>query len=250
MALSSGTCLGPYEILAAIGAGGMGEVYRALDTRLDRTVAIKILSPEVSADPDRRARFEREARTIGALSHPHICTLHDVGEQPSTGSGPATLYLVMEHLAGETLAARLAKGPLPLEQAMTVATQMADALATAHRQGVVDRDLKPGNVMLTKAGVKLLDFGLAKLTSHGEQPAAAHLASEPTRSAPLTGEGVILGTLVAAFVGLWAGAAHARVRRAQRHARVRRAQRHRWRLAGNRWLRITGIPLTSWPAGG
>ncbi|MBP1779466.1 MAG: serine/threonine protein kinase, partial [candidate division NC10 bacterium] len=118
MSLSSGARLGPYEIQTAIGAGGMGEVYKAKDTRLDRSVAIKILPAEVSADPDRRARFEREAKTIAGLNHPHICTLYDVGEQaPSTGSGQAALYLVMEHLTGETLAQRLEKGPLPLEQA-------------------------------------------------------------------------------------------------------------------------------------
>jgi len=189
MALSSGARLGPYEILAAIGAGGMGEVYKARDTRLDRSVAIKILPAHVSADPERRARFEREAKTIAGLNHPHICTLYDVGEHDGT------TYLVMEHLTGETLAQRLEKGPLPLEQALSVATEIADALAAAHRQGVIHRDLKPGNVMLTKAGAKLLDFGLAKLKGHGEQPAAAHLASAPTQSTPLTGEGMIVGTL-------------------------------------------------------
>jgi eukaryotic-like serine/threonine-protein kinase len=187
--LSPGNRLGPYEILAAIGAGGMGEVYKARDTRLDRSVAIKVLPPEVSGEPDRRARFEREARTIAGLNHPHICTLHDVGETNGT------TYLVMEHLTGETLAARLEKDPLPLEQALTVATEIADALAAAHRQGVIHRDLKPANVMLTKSGAKLLDFGLAKLAGHGEQAAAASLASAPTRTAPLTSEGKIVGTL-------------------------------------------------------
>jgi len=189
MPLSAGARLGPYEILSAIGADGMGEVYQARDTRLDRSVAIKTLPPDVSADPDRRARFEREAKTIAGLNHPHICTLHDVGEHDGS------MFLVMEHLVGETLAACLAKGPLPLEQALTVATEIADALAAAHRQGVIHRDLKPGNVMLTKGGTKLLDFGLAKLMGHGEQPAATHLASAPTQSVPLSGEGVILGTL-------------------------------------------------------
>src|SRR5512139_1619975 len=157
MTLGSGTRLGPYEILAAIGAGGMGEVYKARDTRLDRSVAIKVLPPQFSADPERRVRFDREAKTIAGLSHPNICTLHDVGEHEGS------TYLVMEHLTGETLAQRLQKGPLPLNQALGVATEIADALAAAHRQGVVHRDLKPGNVMLTKAGAKLLDFGLAKL---------------------------------------------------------------------------------------
>jgi serine/threonine-protein kinase len=187
--LSPGTRLGPYEIQAAIGAGGMGEVYKAYDTRLDRSVAIKILPPGVSANPDRRARFEREAKTIAALNHPHICTLHDVGEHDGT------TFLVMEHLTGETLAQRLEKGPLPLEQALTVATEIADALAAAHRRGVIHRDLKPGNVMLTKTGAKLLDFGLAKLTDHGEQAAVALLSSAPTGGTPQTAEGTIVGTL-------------------------------------------------------
>jgi eukaryotic-like serine/threonine-protein kinase len=189
MSLAAGSRLGPYEITAPIGAGGMGEVYKARDTRLDRSVAIKVLPPEFSADPDRRARFEREAKTIAGLNHPHICTLHDIGQ------ADGTTYLVMELLAGETLAGRLEKGPLPLEQALGVATEIADALATAHRQGVVHRDLKPGNVMLTRSGAKLLDFGLAKLTGHGEQPAAASLASAPTETRPLTSEGAVVGTL-------------------------------------------------------
>ena len=189
MTLSPGTRLGPYEVTSAIGAGGMGEVYKARDTRLDRTVAIKVLPALLGADPDRRARFSREAKIIAGLSHPHICTLHDVGEHEGT------TFLVMEHLTGETLADRLQKGPLPLDQALDVATDVADALSAAHRQGVIHRDLKPGNVMLTKAGAKLLDFGLAKLAGHGEQPAAAGLASAPTRTAPLTSEGSIVGTL-------------------------------------------------------
>jgi eukaryotic-like serine/threonine-protein kinase len=195
MSLVAGTRLGPYEIQSVIGEGGMGQVFKARDTRLDRSVAIKVLPPEFSADPDRRARFEREAKTIAGLNHPHICTLHDVGEHDGS------TYLVMEHIAGETLAHRLDKGPLPLEQALTVATEIADALSAAHRQGVIHRDLKPGNVMLTKSGAKLLDFGLAKLTGHGDRPAVSTLGSLTT-SLPgeaagrsLTGEGVILGTL-------------------------------------------------------
>lgn len=188
MSLSAGTRLGPYQILGLIGAGGMGEVYQARDTRLDRRVAIKVLPADLSADPDRRARFEREARSIAGSAHPHICTLHDVGE--AAGS----MFLVMEHLDGDTLAHRLEKGPLAIEQALTIATEIAEALTAAHRQGIVHRDLKPANVMLTKTGAKLLDFGVAKLTGHGEQAATAHLASVPTR-ASLTGEGVIVGTL-------------------------------------------------------
>ena len=167
----------------------MGEVYRARDTRLDRTVAIKVLPAELNTDPERRARFAREAKTIAGLSHPHICTLYDVGEH--NGS----TYLVLEHLRGDTLADRLLRGRMPLEQALSVATEIADALAAAHRQWIIHRDLKPGNVMLTKAGAKLLDFGLAKLKGHGAQPAAARLESEATRSAPLTAEGTIVGTL-------------------------------------------------------
>ena len=189
MSLAAGTRLGPYEILGLIGAGGMGEVYKAHDTRLDRTVAIKVLPADISADPDRRARFEREAKTIAGLNHPHICTLHDVGEHDGS------MFLVMEHLDGETLAHRIEKGPLPIAQALTIAIEIADALSAAHRHGVIHRDLKPGNVMLTKSGAKLLDFGLAKLTGHGEQAAAAQFVSVPTRSAPITADGVIVGTL-------------------------------------------------------
>ena len=172
----------------------MGEVYKARDTRLDRTVAIKVLPPAFAGDSQRRGRFEREAKAISALSHPHICALYDIGEtDPSADSAPAALFLVMEYLDGETLAARLEKGSLPLDQALAIATEIADALAAAHRQGVVHRDLKPGNVMLTRTGAKLLDFGLAKLTGHGEQPAATQLASA-SRPA-FTTEGTIVGTL-------------------------------------------------------
>ena len=201
MSLTPGTRLGPYEIQSAIGAGGMGEVYKAKDTRLDRSVAIKVMAAEFSADADRRARFEREAKTIAGLNHPHICSLFDVGEAVPTGPQPlapgprSVSFLVMEHLTGETLAQRLEKGPLPLDQALTVGAEIADGLAAAHRQGVIHRDLKPANVMLTKAGAKLLDFGLAKLTGHGEQAAAPLLASTPTERTPLTGEGTIVGTL-------------------------------------------------------
>src|SRR6187200_1282934 len=156
MRLEAGARLGPYEIVNRAGAGGMGEVYRARDTRLDRTVAIKVLPPDLTSDSAARQRFEREARAVAALSHPHICTLHDIGQQDGTD------FLVMEYLDGETLAARLARGKLPLNQAVQYGIQIADALAAAHRAGIIHRDLKPGNIMLTKAGGKLLDFGLAK----------------------------------------------------------------------------------------
>jgi serine/threonine protein kinase len=160
MTLGPGSRLGPYDILTPLGAGGFGEVYKAKDTRLDRTVAIKILP---SADPELKARFEREAKAIAALTHPHICTLYDVGCQDGTD------YLVMECLEGTTLAARIAHGPIKIADALTIAIQIAEALDAAHRAGIVHRDLKPTNVMLTRSGVKLLDFGLAKL----RQPSAA-----------------------------------------------------------------------------
>ena len=150
MTLAAGSRLGPYEILSPLGAGGMGEVYKARDTRLERTVAIKVLPSHLSASPEVRQRFEREAKTISQLSHPHICALYDVGREGETE------YLVMEYLEGETLSERLAKGPLPLEQTLRYGIEIADALDKAHRQGIVHRDLKPGNVMLTKSGVKLL----------------------------------------------------------------------------------------------
>src|SRR5215468_11931659 len=156
MALTAGFRLGPYEILSPLGAGGMGEVYKARDTRLERTVAVKALPTHLSVSAEVRQRFEREAKTISQLSHPHICALYDVGREGENE------YLVMEYLEGETLTDRLARGPLPTEQLLRYGTEMAEALDKAHRQGIVHRDLKPGNVMITKAGVKLLDFGLAK----------------------------------------------------------------------------------------
>ena len=187
MPLTLGTTLGPYEIQSPLGAGGMGEVYKARDTRLDRTVAIKVLPAHVADDPDLRQRFEREAKTISSLNHPHICTLYDIGQQDGVD------YLVMEYLEGETLAARLTKGPLPTDQVLRYATEIADALDKAHRKGITHRDLKPGNIMITKAGTKLLDFGLAKL----KQPAAGPggMSAVPTLSAGLTMQGTILGTL-------------------------------------------------------
>src|SRR5262249_17330567 len=139
-----------------LGAGGMGEVYRARDTRLDRSVAIKVLPTHLSSNLDLKMRFEREARAISSLQHPHICVLHDIGHQDGVD------FLVMEYLEGEMLAGRLRRGPVPIEQAMEVAIQVADALDKAHRRGIVHRDLKPGNIMLTKGGAKLMDFGLAK----------------------------------------------------------------------------------------
>src|SRR5678815_3563597 len=157
MPLLPATRLGPYEIISAIGAGGMGEVYRARDTRLERTVAIKVLPEHLSSNPQLRERFDREAKAISSLSHPHICPLYDVGHQDGID------YLVMEYLEGETLAHRLKKGPMPADQVMRVAMQITDALDTAHKHGVIHRDLKPGNIMLTKTGAKLLDFGLAKV---------------------------------------------------------------------------------------
>ncbi len=185
MTLAAGTRLGPYEILSPLGAGGMGEVYKARDTRLERTVAVKVLPSHMSASPEVRQRFEREAKTISQLSHPHICALYDVGREGETE------YLVMEYLEGETLTDRIARGPLPTEQLLRFGVAIADALHKAHRQGIVHRDLKPGNVMLTKSGVKLLDFGLAKAMAP-EAPQSS-LTALPTQQ-NLTQEGTILGT--------------------------------------------------------
>ena len=190
----SGRSLGPYRLESAIGAGGMGQVYRANDARLHRTVAIKVLAPSLAHDTQFRARFDREAKAIAALNHPHICTLHDIG------SADGVDYLVMEYVEGETLSTRLERGALPFAQALTSAIQIAEALAAAHRQGIVHRDLKPGNVMLTKSGIKLLDFGLAKPTSGPTLAGALSMIPTtppmgPTRGAPLTVQGTILGTL-------------------------------------------------------
>src|SRR5437879_2438290 len=188
MAMLAGKRLGPYEILSSVGAGGMGEVYRARDTRLDRIVAIKVLPTHLADRSELRERFEREARTIASLNHPHICTLFDIGQQAGID------FLVMEYLEGETLAQRLLKGPLPLEQVLLYAIEISDALDKAHRKGVTHRDLKPGNIMLTKSGTKLLDFGLAKLKQE-VAPANVQLSQLTTASAPLTAAGAIVGTL-------------------------------------------------------
>ena len=198
MAVTSGTKLGPYEIISPLGAGGMGEVYRARDTRLERTVAIKVLPSHLSSSPELRARFEREARAISSLNHPYICHLYDIGSQDGIA------YLVMEYLQGDTLADRLRKGALPLRQAMEFGSQIAEALATAHRAGILHRDLKPGNVMLTPTGAKLMDFGLAKpAPSIGDKKAVSGLTpSMPTLtlaalSSPvkaLTEHGTVVGT--------------------------------------------------------
>ena len=186
MPFAAGARFGPYEVLTPLGAGGMGEVYRARDTRLDREVAIKVLSsPSPDAPPGRLERFQREARAISRLSHPHICTLHDVGEQDGVA------FLVMEYLEGTTLAERLEEGPLPIDEALRCAVQIAEALSVAHRERVIHRDLKPSNVMLTRQGVKLLDFGLAKLTQADGDAAR----ETTTQSVHLTEEGTLLGTV-------------------------------------------------------
>ncbi|MGA2745416.1 MAG: protein kinase [Candidatus Sulfotelmatobacter sp.] len=198
MALTSGTKLGPYEIQSALGAGGMGEVYRAKDTRLDRVVAIKVLASHLSTSPELKQRMEREARSISSLNHPHICQLFDIGSQDGTD------YLVMEFLEGETLAERLRKGPLAMNEILRIGVAIAEALAAAHRQGIVHRDLKPGNIMLTQGGAKLMDFGLAKPL--GVAPSGAASASAPSFTAvatlsgpspltPLTTAGSVIGTI-------------------------------------------------------
>src|SRR6266851_4979920 len=188
MALASGTRLGPYEIFSSIGAGGMGEVYKARDTRLDRIVAIKVLPAHLADRAELRERFDREAKTIASLNHPHICTLYDTGHQDEID------FLVMEYIEGETLAQRLVKGALPIQQVLQYAIEISDALDKAHRIGVTHRDLKPGNIMLTKSGTKLLDFGLAKLRQEAA-PANVSLSDLPTANDPLTAEGAIVGTL-------------------------------------------------------
>ena len=187
MTFASGVRIGPYEIQSAVGSGGMGEVYRARDTRLGRTVAIKVLTARPRRSPKARQRFDREARAVSSLRHPHICALYDIGE---TDGVP---FLVMEYLEGETLAARLLRGPLPVDQVLRYAIEIADALDHAHRQGIVHRDLKPSNIMLTRSGATLLDFGLAK--PHGPLSIADDSSDGVPATRTLTAEGAILGTL-------------------------------------------------------
>src|SRR5215471_8880314 len=201
MPLASATKLGPYEIQSPLGSGGMGEVYRATDTRLDRTVAIKVLASHLSSSPELKQRMEREARAISALKHPYICRLYDIGSQDGTD------YLVMEWLEGESLAHRIQKGHLSLKEALKCGIEIAEALEQAHKNGIVHRDLKPGNVVLTKSGAKLLDFGLAKpslavigaaaTSNAGELKASTPTMSFPTLNAPpaaLTQHGMVVGT--------------------------------------------------------
>jgi pimeloyl-ACP methyl ester carboxylesterase len=192
MQLTIGTRLGPYEVLAPVGSGGMGEVYRARDTRLGRDVAVKVLTSLMSENSEARARFEREARVVSALNHPHICVVHDLGREAGID------YLVMELIDGESLAQRIARGPLPIADVLRIGAEIADALDRAHRAGVVHRDLKPGNVMLSKSGAKLMDFGLAResrlrgvMRGSGFEGA---MSESPTIAAPLTAEGTFVGT--------------------------------------------------------
>ena len=186
MTVAEGSRLGPYEILGPLGAGGMGEVYRARDPRLDRDVAVKVPPEQPSSNPDFKQRFEREAKAISSLNHPHICALYDVGSQDGVE------YLVMELMEGETLAERLKRGALPAEQVRRYGMEIAEALDRAHRQGIVHRDLKPGNIMMTPSGAKLMDFGLAK--PGGVRNGVSGLTAVPTQTTPLTAEGTLVGT--------------------------------------------------------
>ena len=185
MSLEIGQTLGPYEIIEPAGAGGMGEVYKARDTRLNRTVAIKVLPTTFAGNTEFKERFDREAKAISSLNHPNICTLYDVGHESGVD------YLVMEYLEGETLAERLSRGPISYEETLQISIQIASGLDSAHHQGLIHRDLKPGNVMLTREGAKLMDFGLAK---HQFSEGAPEL-SAITQTTPLTGANTILGTM-------------------------------------------------------
>src|SRR6202047_5418526 len=186
MSLTPGTKFGPYEIQSLLGAGGMGEVYRALDTRLQRTVAIKILPAHLSSDPDLHTRFEQEAKSISALQHPNICVVHDIGSQDGVD------FMVMEYVAGQTLDKLIPAGGLATDQAVRYATQVADALSRAHAAGIVHRDLKPTNIMVDESGlVKVLDFGLAKLAT----PASAMSGEDATMASMATTPGMIVGTV-------------------------------------------------------
>ena len=188
MALSIGARLGPYEILSPIGKGGMGEVYKARDTRLERTVAIKVLPEYLAEDPERRKRFEREARIVSQLNHPYVCALYDIGSEDGVD------YVVMELVEGETLAERIARGPIPVEEALPLFTQIAEGLEAAHEKGIVHRDLKPANIKITPEGnVKVLDFGLAKAFS--DEAPAADVSQSPTLTREGTRAGVIMGTV-------------------------------------------------------
>ncbi len=187
MPIQPGQTLSHYRLVEKIGEGGMGVVYRARDTRLDRMVAIKVLPGHLSDQPQARKRFEREARMISDLNHPNICTLHDIGHDNDID------YLVMELLEGETLADRVERGPIPTDDALALAAQIADALTAAHDKGVIHRDIKPGNIMLTPTGAKLLDFGLARASLAAAQ-GGKDLTASPTMTSPLTAEGAIIGT--------------------------------------------------------
>ncbi len=191
MPLEAGTRLGPYEILSPLGAGGMGEVYKARDTRLDRTVAIKVLPAHVADDPDLRQRFEREAKTISSLNHPHICTLHDIGEHDGRP------FIAMELLEGQVLSQRIGSHAIRIEQVVEWVLQVADGLAAAHAKGIVHRDIKPGNIFITAGeSAKVLDFGLAKTSSLGREVKRTEGDDWPTAlEAPLTTPGVALGTV-------------------------------------------------------
>src|SRR5438270_10055393 len=189
MALATGKQLGPYEIEAVIGAGGMGEVYRARDTRLGRTIAVKVLPEGELAGEEARRRFQREARVVSGLSHPHICTIYDIGDEQGLQ------FIVIEYLEGETLAARLQRGPLSASHVLQYGIEIADALDKAHRARIIHRDLKPGNIMLTKSGTKLLDFGLARITHRDSVPLMSAITAVPTEDSNITGVGAIVGTL-------------------------------------------------------